>query len=383
MHLHPRLRGSRTSRGRSPRRPPAASQRVSTGSLCEGHLPPSQTPFGGPGPGLFCPLPPPSLCHLAFPGGDSEGKEDPQDAQPARIWGRLWWELKSQAQQLIAERWRLPWPVTGFSNQHIPGKRVAGRGASSSDVLCILQPAWAPEILRLLTYHSPQPGTVSKPGGGGAVALLPSPTMRLLTLLSMGLQTRSWGTHWAPGHGPPHRAQLCSSVQVHDGVGGSSSWTLRLSTSILSSKGPLNCQPQGALVDAVLVAVLGPEAGRRCAYTPLCFSAHHFREGGWGDSFAGWGAFLFLVCSIVCHTRWMDTASGVALLFRHSHDVKAEVIWPRRGPSLGTPASMSLFSRPNGHPVGQASCYSHLPLSAASHRAVSPRGPHKPSSASC
>lgn len=57
--------------------------------------------------------------------------------------------------------------MTGFSNQHIPGKRVAGRGASSSDVLCILQPARAPEILRLLTYHSPQPGTVSKPGVGG------------------------------------------------------------------------------------------------------------------------------------------------------------------------------------------------------------------------
>lgn len=47
----------------------------------------------------------PHLCaQLAFPGGDSEGKEDPQDAQPAQIWGRLWWELKSQAQQLIAER---------------------------------------------------------------------------------------------------------------------------------------------------------------------------------------------------------------------------------------------------------------------------------------
>ena len=194
--------------------------------------------------------------------------------------------------------------MTGFSNQHIPGKRVAGRGASSSDVLCILQPAWAPEILRLLTYHSPQPGTVSKPGVGG-MALLPSPTMRLLTLPSMGLQTRSWGTHWTPGHGPPHRAQLCSSVQVHDGVGGSSSWTLRLSTSILSSEGPLNCQPQGALVDAVLVAVLGPEAGRRCAYTPLCFSAHHFREGD-GETHLQGGVLFYFWCvpSFVTPDGW-------------------------------------------------------------------------------
>ena len=167
--------------------------------------------------------------------------------------------------------WRLPWPVTGFSNQHIPGKRVAGRGALSSGVLCIFQPARAPEIPRLLTHHSLQPGTVSKPGVGGGGGSAPHPHHEVPDPTLHGTPNPVLGPHWTQGHGPPHRAQLRSSVQVHDWVGGSSSWTLRLSNSVLSWEGPLNCQPQGALVDTMLVAVLGPEAGRKWTYTPLCF----------------------------------------------------------------------------------------------------------------
>lgn len=147
--------------------------------------------------------------------------------------GRPQWELGSPGPAADCRARKLPRPVTGFFNQHIPraadsGRRTGGRGPCLQHPLCPLCPPTSTGPLRFrgrsrATARSS--GTVSKPRRCSLPAPTVDPILSGTPEWVRYPQTRFWGPRWTPGHSPPRRAQhhlLCPGSCTQGGPAGPS-----------------------------------------------------------------------------------------------------------------------------------------------------------------